>query len=167
MNKSYFNARIAGNTNEVDKAFDFIKTHSLDVMIYDENTSSEYEKDISVEGACEHSVCVAWNVDKYASTTKVSASEGLQQIVDEINEESAEADSIMDIKGNVSIEVFAEENDVGFQEHYLIKNNTLLINDEREYSEDDTPEGTRQVGGYATWDLDFNENKVIPECNME
>ena len=49
-NSCFFNARIAGKKEDVDKVFDFIKEHAYGAEVYDTEEESEYEEDFYVSG---------------------------------------------------------------------------------------------------------------------
>ena len=179
-NSCFFNARIAGKKEDVDKVFDFIKEHACSAEVYDTEEESEYEEDFYISGEVKWSLSGAWNFDKLKD---------IEQIKKEMAEANRKAGlpednsspyikmleyhktipSIFDIKGEYNIEAYSEETGNEFQEHIIIKNGDLILDDSRSWHEkfDIDSEISTSFGGYKTWDYDFVVDKQIDEWNGE
>ena len=182
-NNCFYDMRVAGKKETVESVIEFVKNHSYDGCdVYDENESStEYEKDVFINGDVKWSVMTAWNTDKYYDQSRTSfaitTSKGekvagvtdteLQERIMRAEEERRKGPSILDFKDDINIEIYSEESGMGFAEHFIIKNGEIVVDDTRHFSEIYNEENDTIIrkGGYAVYDFDFNPDKEIPTYN--
>jgi hypothetical protein len=172
-NNCYFNARIAGKTSDVDRVCEFIKDHYYDSCEFTEVPDENYETNITISGDVKWSLASAWNTKMYTEFMQTigklpEQSKGYTLLFDALRR-MTDAPSILDYKGDYILEAFSEECGMGFQEHYIIKDGELLVDDCRLFCEDfdEEKEESHPTGGYKRWELDFDINKDIPEWNGE
>jgi hypothetical protein len=91
------------------------------------------------------------------------------KVLQNLEKNRIENPSLLDIKGDYILEVFSEEPGNSFQEHYIVKNGELVIDDCRDYREewDEEHNISYLYGGYRDWKLDFDKDKDIPEWEGE
>ena len=182
-NNCTYEMRIAGKKETVEKIYEFAKEHSytfceifmeLDPNIEEE---SEYEADMRICGDVKWSIVAAWNMDKYKPRDKYieealkdpGTPVNIKTLYSNMEEERIHGPSILDVKGEYIFEIFSEEAGNSFQEHYIVKNGELLVDDAREYLEYWIEEDETETlnGGYSEWKLDFDINKEIPPWDNE
>lgn len=168
-NCCYYDLRAYGKTESVDSALNFIKDHSPEVEIRDEGISNNGEtKDVYAHGWCKWSATCAWNLDKYDPFNGLFG--GItNSLLKEIADEHKISPSLLDIKDDVSIEIYTEECDMGFAEHYILVNGEIKLDDTRHYEEiyDDDIDFIGRRGGFKLYDFDFKVDKQIPEYDDE
>ena len=164
-NCCYYDLRAYGKTETVDKAMEFIKSHSPEYEVHDEKLSEDGKtRDVYAHGWCKWSATAAWNLDKYAPFDELFG-EDIDALLKEIIDERKTLPSLLEIKDDISIELYTEEDGMGFAEHYIIVNGEIKLDDTRHYEEvyDDEEEFIGHSGGFKVYDFDFDVNKQIPE----
>lgn len=164
-NCCYYDLRAYGKTETVDKAMEFIKSHSPEYEVHDEKLSEDGKtRDVYAHGWCKWSATSAWNLDKYAPFDELFG-EDIDVLLKEILDERKALPSLLEIKDDISIELYTEEDGMGFAEHYIIVNGEIKLDDTRHYEEiyDDDEEFIGHSGGFKVYDFDFDVNKQIPE----
>ena len=144
-NNCVFDCRIAGSKDAVDAVINYIKEHSYTwhkLYSYIESTAGQYEKDVMIQGDVKTSVLHAWNLLRL---------DGIE--------------SILNIPGEWSLEVYSEESLHGFSEHIIFVNGLIVFNECRHYAEghDEESNTDYQIGGYSVFEFDFKTDKSIPE----
>ena len=178
-NCCYYDLRAYGKTETVNKCMEFIKSHSPEYEVHDEKLSEDGKtRDVYAHGWCKWSATCAWNLDKFTNQLYLKgvknvktnrprefADKFMQEIAQQIIEESAKNESLLDIKDDISIELYTEEEGMGFAEHYILVNGEIKLDDTRHYEEiyDDEEEFIGHSGGFKVYDFDFDVNKQIPE----
>jgi hypothetical protein len=172
-NNCDFNARVAGKKEDVDKVIAFMDEHHYDYCdVLPSEDESDYEEDVYVYGTVKWSLVSAWNMDKFKTTMYVkddTRDEIFDKVLQNLEKNRIENPSLLDIKGDYILEAFSEEIGNGFQEHYVVKNGELVIDDARDYREewDEEHNISYLYGGYRDWKLDFDKDKDIPEWEGE
>jgi hypothetical protein len=169
-NCCYYDLRAYGKTKTVDKAMEFIKSHSPEYEVHDEKLSEDGKtRDVYAHGWCKWSATCAWNLDKYAPFDELFG-EDIDPLLKELVDERKASPSLLEIKDDISIELYTEECDMGFAEHYIIVNGEIKLDDTRHYEEiydDETDDFIGHRGGFKLYDFDFKVDKQIPEYNDE
>jgi hypothetical protein len=170
-----------GESGALDKIIKFIEAHSY------EEAQIEYVppavnrrgeilrlpeiQAVHIYGECKWSVFSAWNIEKYTeSQIKYEPHENddettkhMIELANHIHEQHLKSESILDIEGLYDIEVYSSEPDMGFAEHYILKDGKIILDDTREYYEyfdEDTGIITLN-GGYAYPVFKFDPNEKI------
>lgn len=178
-NNCFFNARLIGKGDVVDKVSEWIKNHTYDSCEFVESagppisdkilTDFEHDTDICIYGDVKWSVLSAWNLDKKNPKSPYNidsaTSEIMKKTLQNLENKRVHGESLLDFTEGYMIEIYSEESGMGFQEHYIIKNGEVLVDDCRHWSEgynEDTDE-SYPVGGFKEFISDFNPDKIIPE----
>lgn len=176
-NNCFFTARLIGKGDIIDKISEWIKNHTYDSCEFVESAEPpisdeiladfEHDTDIEVSGDVKWSLNSAWNLDKKKPESPYkldTADPKTAELLKNLENERMNGESLVDFTEGYMIELYSEESGMGFQEHYIIKNGEILVDDCRNWYEnynEDTDESYPD-GGYKEWIFDFDPDKDIP-----